>query len=94
MRLLGVLTVADAIPSLRWLDLGGREKAMKINAEELDKILSEWLEEHRQKRGLDEKATSDGDRDFMDMMLSVLNDTKIDGFDADTILKATSLVSI
>ena len=94
MRLLGVLTVADAIPSLRWLDLGGREKAMKINAEELDKILSEWLEEHRQKRGLDEKATSDGDRDFMDMMLSVLNDTKIDGFDADTIVKATSLVSI
>ena len=65
MRLLAVFTVADAVPSLRWLDLGGHEKAMKETAKELDKILSEWLEEHRQKRGLDEKATSDGDRDFM-----------------------------
>ncbi|KAJ1390456.1 Cytochrome P450 [Sesbania bispinosa] len=29
MRLMGVFTVGDAIPCLRWLDVGGHEKAMK-----------------------------------------------------------------
>ncbi|KAJ1390459.1 Cytochrome P450 [Sesbania bispinosa] len=89
MRLMGVFTVADAIPCLRWLDFGGHEKAMKETAKELDKILDEWLEEHRRNRALDEKVECD--QDFMDVMLSLLEGTTIDGFDADTIIKATIL---
>ncbi|XP_061352569.1 cytochrome P450 82A3-like [Gastrolobium bilobum] len=90
MRLMGTFTVADGVPSLRWLDIGGYEKAMKETAKEMDKTLSEWLEEHRQKRVLGEKIV--GDRDFMDVMLSVLDDTQnIEGFDADTIFKASTL---
>ncbi|KAK7271716.1 hypothetical protein RJT34_27841 [Clitoria ternatea] len=90
MRLFGTFTLADGVPFLRWLDLGGHEKAMKETAKEFDKMLSEWLEEHRQKRDLGENVEGH-DRDFMDTMLSVLNDTPLGGFDADTICKATTL---
>ncbi|XP_027359276.1 cytochrome P450 82A3-like [Abrus precatorius] len=89
MRLMGTFTVADGAPFLRWLDLGGYEKAMKATAKKFDKVLSEWLEEHKQNKALGGKA--EGDRDFMDVMLSALNGTQIDGFDADTICKATTL---
>ena len=64
---------------------------MKANAKEVDKLLSEWLEEHRQKKLLGENVESD--RDFMDVMISALNGAQIGAFDADTICKATSLVS-
>lgn len=89
-RLMGVFTMGDAIPCLRWFDLGGYEKAMKESAKELDNVLFEWLEEHRGKR------EKDGPReeDFMDVMLSVLDRTIIDEFDVDTIHKSTTLVSI
>lgn len=38
-KLLGAFAVADFIPSLRWLDIGGYEKEMKKNAKEIDYIL-------------------------------------------------------
>ena len=84
MNLMGTFTVADGVPCLRWFDFGGYEKAMKATAKEMDKLLSEWLEEHREKKG---------DGDFMDVMISALNGAQLEGFDADTICKATSLVS-
>ncbi|XP_015967315.1 cytochrome P450 82A1-like [Arachis duranensis] len=87
MHLVAVFTVGDAIPYLRWLDLGGHEKAMKKIAKELDEILSEWLEEHRKNRVLDEQ-------DFMGMMLLILRDNDIDGINVDTIIKATTLAMI
>ena len=59
MRLVGVFTVADAIPYLRWFDFGGHEKAMKENIKQLDIVVSEQLEKHRQKRGSGEKIKSD-----------------------------------
>ncbi|KAL9323379.1 hypothetical protein ACSQ67_008236 [Phaseolus vulgaris] len=82
MNLMGTFTVADGVPCLRWFDFGGYEKAMKATAKEMDKLLSEWLEEHREKKG---------DGDFMDVMISALNGAQLEGFDADTICKATSL---
>ena len=39
--------VSDALPYLRWLDMGGHEKAMKKTAKELDQMVGEWLEEHK-----------------------------------------------
>ncbi|RDX91407.1 Cytochrome P450 82A3, partial [Mucuna pruriens] len=85
MRLMGTFTVADGIPCLRWLDLGGYEKAMKATANEIDKLLSEWLDEHRQNQKVERE------RDFMDVMISTINGAQIEGFDADTICKATTL---
>jgi len=89
MHMLGVCTVADAVPVLRWMNLG--VKAMKETAKELDVILDEWLVEHSKKR---EKGVESDDQDFMDMMLSVLEGATIDGFDAPTINKATTLVCV
>ncbi|QHO43567.1 hypothetical protein HN873_016966 [Arachis hypogaea] len=90
MHLLGLFTVGDAIPTLRWMDFGGHERAMKKTAKELDSVLSEWLEEHKINFG--KKASSE--RDFMDVMISILGESKIHGFDADTIIKATTMSMI
>ena len=92
MRLFGVFPVADAIPYLRCFDFGGHEKAMKETAKDLDSIISEWLEEHRQNRALDENV--DRVQDFMDVMISLLDGKTIDGIDADTMIKSTVLVCI
>jgi hypothetical protein len=93
MRLIGTFTVGDAVPFLKWLDLGGHEKEMKECAKKFDILLSEWLEEHREKKVLGSDKVV-GERDFLDAMLLVLNDKPIEGFSADTIIKATTLVSI
>ncbi|KAL6216082.1 hypothetical protein ACLB2K_009309 [Fragaria x ananassa] len=97
-RLTGEFVTADAVPFLRWLDLGGHEKAMKKTAKELDDVLERWLEEHKLKRSsINSTSTSHEPDDFMDMMLSVLDDSILEfrGYTtADTINKATCLALI
>ncbi|KAJ6400144.1 hypothetical protein OIU84_015737 [Salix udensis] len=90
LHLAGVFVLRDAVPFLGWLDWGGHEKAMKRNAEELDNIFDEWLEEHRRERESGESANKE--QDFMDAMLYSLDGIDLAGFDADTVRKATSLV--
>lgn len=92
VRLLGVFTAGDAIPYLRCFDFGGHEKAMKETAKDLDSILNEWLEEHRQHRKLGKNV--DRVQDFMDVMISLLDGKTIDGVDADTMIKSTVLTVI
>ncbi|XVE55975.1 hypothetical protein DITRI_Ditri03aG0200500 [Diplodiscus trichospermus] len=93
LELTGTFTVADSLPFLRWLDLGGYEKAMRKTAKELDRMLDKCLEEHRQKR---KAVKSDGEHDdFMDVMLSLLEDAReLPSYDADTVNKATCLALI
>ncbi|KAK3231509.1 hypothetical protein Dsin_003390 [Dipteronia sinensis] len=50
MKLTGDFVLADAVPFLRWLDLGGYEKAMKKTWKEIDQLLEGWLKEHKHKR--------------------------------------------
>ncbi|KAJ0725122.1 putative cytochrome P450 superfamily [Helianthus annuus] len=47
--LFGAFVPSDAIPWLRWLDLGGYEKKMKKTALELDIVVNGWLEDHKKK---------------------------------------------
>lgn len=89
---IGLFMVSDAIPFLRWLDLGGYEKAMKKTAKEMDCLADEWLNEHRQKR--DSRKFNADQQDFMDVMLSVLDGADLAGFDANTVNKATCMVCI
>jgi hypothetical protein len=84
-----MLVVSDTIPYLGWLDLGGHEKAMKKAAKELDGLLGKWLEEQKRKRVVGEDKE---EKDFMDVMLSVLDGKDVADYDADTINKATCLV--
>ncbi|KAK7271717.1 hypothetical protein RJT34_27842 [Clitoria ternatea] len=90
MRLIAVMTVGDVVPCLRWLDLGGYEKAMRETSKELDKILGGWLEEHKQSKG----EMVDRDQDFMDVMVALFDNTTIAGIDADTVIKSTVLAII
>ncbi|GMI93955.1 cytochrome P450, family 82, subfamily C, polypeptide 4 [Hibiscus trionum] len=89
MEMSGKFLVSDALPFLRWLDIGGDEKSMKKIAEESDRAVQGWLREHKQKRAEDE---ANSEKDFMGIMLSLLHD--VEEHDADTINKATSLVLI
>ncbi|XP_019180699.1 PREDICTED: cytochrome P450 CYP82D47-like [Ipomoea nil] len=90
-ELFGELPVSDFIPWLRWMDLGGYEKAMRKTAEEMDCAADRWLKEHRTKRNLKSKE----EEDFMDAMLSLFDDpsnqTHPLGFDNDVIIKSTCL---
>ncbi|XP_057418056.1 cytochrome P450 82A1-like [Lotus japonicus] len=49
-RLMGLFTISDALPYLRWLDLDGEEKKMRKTSKELDDYATVWLEQHKQKR--------------------------------------------
>ncbi|KAJ4973819.1 hypothetical protein NE237_006993 [Protea cynaroides] len=90
---IGLFVVSDAFPFLEGLDLQGYEKGMKRTAKNLDSIVEGWLNEHKQKqKGLSanyDKAK--GDQDFMDVMISMMEDSKFDDYDADTVIKATCL---
>ncbi|KAA8528591.1 hypothetical protein F0562_035946 [Nyssa sinensis] len=93
---MGMFLVSDAIPFLRWFDLGGHEKAMKKTAKEMDDNFQGWLDEHKRKRNSGQVIKRD-QQDFMDVLLSIFyGGDKADqdlpsGFDADTIIKATCM---
>ncbi|XP_076946434.1 cytochrome P450 CYP82D47-like [Bidens hawaiensis] len=82
---LGRFVVADALPFLGWMDLGGYEKKMKRVAKKLDSMVSKWLEEHHRKRS----STNDIAGEVMDVMIQVVKDDDVSGYTADTIIKAT-----
>ncbi|KAL6277444.1 hypothetical protein ACE6H2_021045 [Prunus campanulata] len=97
-KLGGEFVISDALPFLRWLDLGGFEKAMKKTSKDLDVALQGWLEEHKQKRS--NCGNAKAEHDFMDMMLSVFDEINAEDIpaststSADTINKATCLALI
>ncbi|KAJ7958090.1 Cytochrome P450 [Quillaja saponaria] len=94
-HLIGIFVVSDALPFLWWLDLQGRERAMKKTAKELDAILEGWLEEHRKLR-VNGVVKAEGDQDFIDVMLSLKEEGHLSNFqhDADTSIKSTCLALI
>ncbi|KAH6791444.1 cytochrome P450 [Perilla frutescens var. frutescens] len=98
MYFFGVFVLSDAIPSLGWLDLQGHERSMKRVAKELDDLVGEWLEEHKEKRETTRyKSSVDDDddeheEDFMDAMLTVMEGEDFPQFEEDTIIKATCLM--
>nr|BAU59410.1 cytochrome P450 82D125 [Fallopia sachalinensis] len=89
---LGSFFIGDALPFLRWLDLGGQEKSMKKSAKAMDDIFEIWLREHKERRL---SGSIEGSKDFMDVMLRVLDDNSRvindAGFDDDNITKATCM---
>uniref|UniRef100_A0A7N2MP82 Cytochrome P450 n=1 Tax=Quercus lobata TaxID=97700 RepID=A0A7N2MP82_QUELO len=88
----GEFVVSDALPYLRWFDIGGSEKAMKKTAKELDDVTEKWLKEHKQRKisgGVNDY------QDFMDVIIStVTDDDETSGYGVDTIIKVTCLVLI
>ncbi|KAK8551902.1 hypothetical protein V6N12_040522 [Hibiscus sabdariffa] len=68
-ELSGKFVVSDALPFLRWFDIGGNERAMKKAADDLDRYAEEWLDEHKQRKT---SGQFKDEEDFMDLMLSKL----------------------
>ncbi|MFQ6667726.1 hypothetical protein Gotur_033642 [Gossypium turneri] len=83
----GKFLISDALPFLRFLDIGGDIKFMKKTAKELEQVVQGWLREHKQKRA---ENKANGEEDFMGVMLSILSEAE--EHHADTINKANSLV--
>ncbi|KAH7660907.1 Cytochrome P450 E-class group I protein [Dioscorea alata] len=95
-HLILVSVPSDMFPWLEWMDLGGYVKAMKAAAKEMDCVMVKLLEEHRERRRRTVSGVPSGQPDFMDVMLSIMED----GFqfesqlDSDTVIKANSLALI
>ena len=90
----GVFVPSDSFPFLKWLDLGGHEKAMKKTAQVLDEVFDKWIQEHQQKKN-NLGAVKMEEHDFMDVMLSnVRDDGQLSKYDAHIVTKATCLVYI
>lgn len=88
--LCGVFVMADAIPSLSWIDFQGHVGFMKRTAKEMDFILDKWLSEHYKKR---DEVQSGKEDDFMDVLISMFEeDDEICGHKRETVIKATTLV--
>ncbi|KAA0032725.1 cytochrome P450 CYP82D47-like [Cucumis melo var. makuwa] len=84
----GVFVPSDSFPFLKWLDLGGHEKAMKKTAKVLDEVFDKWIQDHKNNLG----EVKMEEHDFMDVMLSnVRDDGQLSKYDAHTVTKATCL---
>lgn len=96
MYISGVPVVSDLIPVPKWIDIQGRMKSMKRIGKEVDVLLGSWVEEHIGKK---EKATTtttesnDNKQDFIDIMLSLLEESSELGYSRETVIKATVSVS-
>ncbi|XVF82095.1 hypothetical protein PTKIN_Ptkin16aG0016800 [Pterospermum kingtungense] len=92
LDLSGMFVISDALPYLRWLDIGGHERFMKKVRKELDEVAEGWLEDHKRKRSDSAGELKSHYEGFVDVMLSILTDTE--KHDVDTINKATCLTLI
>ncbi|KDP26346.1 hypothetical protein JCGZ_17504 [Jatropha curcas] len=86
MFVVGALVPGDLIPFLGWWDIQGIKKTMKKVSKELDVIMSTWIEEHKTK-----KNKTDSNKDFIDVMLSVIEDDTTFGHKCDVIIKSTAM---
>ncbi|RYQ88507.1 hypothetical protein Ahy_B09g095657 isoform A [Arachis hypogaea] len=83
----GGFVPSDVIPIIQWFGIEGKVlKSMKRIAKDLDTLLGSWVEDHRMKGN---KVNSSSEKqDFIDVMLSVVEDDPDSGHTRDTIIKA------
>ncbi|XP_022762799.1 cytochrome P450 CYP82D47-like [Durio zibethinus] len=91
-HLAGLFLVSDAVPFFGWLDVVmGHISKIRRTAKELDFVFGSWVNEHR-KRRLQE--SNKGEQDFIDVMLSIMDENNTPIQEADTTIKATCLSMI
>lgn len=88
--LVGLNLASDAVPLFSWLDLvKGYTGKMKRTARELDCVLGSWVDEHRRIRL--NRSISDEEKDFIHVMLSIMDDSNVSVDEADTTVKSSCL---
>nr|POF07482.1 cytochrome p450 cyp82d47 [Quercus suber] len=83
----GVPVISDLIPFLKWIDLFGQVKFMKRVAKEFDSLVGSWVDEHTTRVNGDEPSDK---LDFIDVMLSKIEENPMFGHTRETIIKATA----
>jgi len=93
MHISGEFVPSDLIPVLGWFGVHGKVlKSMKRIAKDLDSLVGGWVEEHKNSDPLRNKSLEK--HDFIDVMLSVIQDDPLSGHDRDTIIKANVTVNL
>ncbi|KAK9165653.1 hypothetical protein Scep_000844 [Stephania cephalantha] len=85
---LRAFTVSEFFPGWEFMDLMmGVQRGMRKASEDMDLLLSGWLEEHRM-----EGRSVDGEEDFVDVMINIDRNAKLfSEHDVDSVVKATCL---
>ncbi|KAJ7950491.1 Cytochrome P450 family protein [Quillaja saponaria] len=93
MHISGVFFVSDLIPFLGWFNLQPKVlNSMKRISRDLDSLVGSWVEEHKVKQRNKSEYSSDHhheQQDFIDVLLSVVEDDSRFVHDRDTIIKST-----
>ncbi|RYR40097.1 hypothetical protein Ahy_A09g045768 [Arachis hypogaea] len=83
----GGFVPSDVIPIIQWFGIEGKVlKSMKRIAKDLDTLFGSWVEEHKMKGNM--VNSSSEKQDFIDVMLSMVEDDPDSGHTRDTIIKA------
>lgn len=88
MYLAAAPVLSDLIPLLRWGDLQGQLESMKSIAREFDDLVGSWIEEHMRRL----KSEPSNETDFIDVMLSVIEEDNLFGHTREQIVRATAVV--
>lgn len=88
MLIAGDFVSKDLIPIIGWFGFEGQVlKSMKRVGKDLETLVGSWIEEHV-------VNNSNEKHDFIDVMLSVIEDDRVYGHNRDTIIKANITVCI
>ncbi|WOG93767.1 hypothetical protein DCAR_0313054 [Daucus carota subsp. sativus] len=71
-EIVGAFNIADYVPFLRALDLQGLTRRLRVTSKAADKILETIIDDHEQDA---DKSDRKLDRDFVDVILSLRNDS-------------------
>ncbi|KAF2284548.1 hypothetical protein GH714_026386 [Hevea brasiliensis] len=92
MYFAGASVPSDLIPFLGWTEfMYGSVKSMKKINKELDSIIDAWVQEHELRRLNGEVETK---QDFIDVLLSAVQDDSQFGNSRETVIKATIMTLI
>ncbi|GLJ27830.1 hypothetical protein SUGI_0546200 [Cryptomeria japonica] len=83
--LYGVFAVGDYLPFLKWIDVQGLIAAMKKLQKKRDVFMQKLVNEHRENQEMHA-------HDFIDLLISAVDNHEIGSDNNDDVVKATSLV--
>ncbi|XP_004292356.1 PREDICTED: cytochrome P450 82C4-like [Fragaria vesca subsp. vesca] len=85
-----VVSYVVGIPE--WIDFKGHLRTMKNVGGQLDSLMTSWVEEHNTKKRKND--SSNEEQDFIDVLLSEIEDGSMLGHTRDTIIKSTALILV
>ncbi|XP_062024785.1 cytochrome P450 CYP82J17-like [Rosa rugosa] len=89
MYVSGNPVVTEVIGFPKWMDFKGQLKTMENIGSQLDSLMTSWVEEHHTKK--QKSDSSNQQQDFINVLLSEIQDSSMLGHTRDTIIKATAL---